>query len=103
MFLHTQIFTVFVNHVFFPTAQKTNVHLGTVHSQVGNAPNLKTTGIMAKHRAELALTKLNEVIQEKKSLRQITLAHRVVTKIQETSSIKYFNFGNKWARLFETP
>ena len=58
---------------------------------------------MTKHRAELALTKLHEVVQEKKSSRQITLTHKVVTRIQETSSIKYFNFSNKWARLLETP
>ena len=53
---------------------------------------------MTKLRVELTLTKLQKGYLGKESLRQITLAHKIITRKQEANTIKDYNFSDKWAR-----
>ena len=50
---------------FLPTAQQTNIHLGTRHSRIENAPKIQMTGVMAKLRVELTLTKLHRMFRKR--------------------------------------
>ena len=69
--------------------------------ELRKSQNLTNTRQYGKtFRVEFTLTKLQEDLPEQESSRQITRAHKILTKATET---KYLQFQTKSARQINTP
>ena len=93
---------VFVNHVFthtgtqlylltmsFSHSLQTNRHLGARQTQIEEATKFNTRQYSKTLRVEFTLTKLQEDLLEQESSRQITRAHKILTKQRKRNTLNF--------------